>query len=162
MSKSDARAVAETRLQAAEDTDRQTIRKAFGSDNPEFAQVLLGQIAQIAETPGGGHVDQIDFGTLVVLGAEPRDQMEAMLAVQMSAVHNATMRFASKLVKASHPREVEFAEKALNRLARTYGQQMDALKRYRSVGQQVVVKHVTVNDGGQAIVGDVNAGGGKQ
>jgi hypothetical protein len=39
--------------------------------------------------------------------------------------------------------------------------QMEALKRYRTGGQQkVTVEHVTVNDGGQAIVGAVTHGGG--
>ena len=38
--------------------------------------------------------------------------------------------------------------------------QVEALKRYRSRGDQTVrVEHVTVNEGGQAIVGNVNHGG---
>ena len=38
--------------------------------------------------------------------------------------------------------------------------QMEALKRYRTGGQQrVIVEHVTVNAGGQAIVGSVTRGG---
>jgi hypothetical protein len=45
----------------------------------------------------------------------------------------------------------------MNKLARTYMMQMDALKRYRSKGEQnVTVQNVTVSDGGQAIVGDVH------
>ena len=37
---------------------------------------------------------------------------------------------------------------------------MDALKKYRTGGQQkVVVEHVNVNKGGQAIVGNVTKGG---
>jgi hypothetical protein len=37
---------------------------------------------------------------------------------------------------------------------------MEALKRYRTGGQQkVIVEHVTVNEGGQAIVGHVNGRG---
>ena len=52
------------------------------------------------------------------------------------------------------------AERALNKLARTYAVQMEALKRYRTGGQQrVIVEHVTVNAGGQAIVGSVTRGG---
>ena len=49
---------------------------------------------------------------------------------------------------------------ALNKLARTYAMQMETFKRYRTGGQQkVVVEHVTVNEGGQAIVGAVTQGG---
>jgi len=41
-----------------------------------------------------------------------------------------------------------------------YAVQMEALKRYRTGGQQrVIVEHVTVNAGGQAIVGSVTRGG---
>jgi hypothetical protein len=46
------------------------------------------------------------------------------------------------------------------RLSRTYLAQMDALKKYRAKAQQVVrVERVTVNDGGQAIVGELTHGG---
>lgn len=38
---------------------------------------------------------------------------------------------------------------------------MEALKRYRTGGEQkVTVQHVTVSEGGQAIVGNVTQGGG--
>jgi hypothetical protein len=49
----------------------------------------------------------------------------------------------------------------LNKLARTFASQVEALKKYRSAGEQTIkVQHVTVNDGGQAIVGNVSQGGG--
>jgi hypothetical protein len=48
----------------------------------------------------------------------------------------------------------------LNKLARTFATQVEALKKYRSAGEQTIkVQHVTVNDGGQAIVGQHQAGG---
>ncbi len=49
----------------------------------------------------------------------------------------------------------------LNKLARTFAAQLEALKKYRSTGEQSIrVQHVTVNEGGQAIVGNVRTGGG--
>ena len=43
-----------------------------------------------------------------------------------------------------------------NKLVRSYTMQMEALNRHRGKGQQkVTVKHVHVNEGGQAIVGTV-------
>lgn len=52
------------------------------------------------------------------------------------------------------------AERALNKLARSYAVQMDTLKRNRSKWQQVVrVERVTVEDGAQAVVGNVTHGG---
>ncbi|MEP4986655.1 MAG: hypothetical protein ABJV68_03005, partial [Paracoccaceae bacterium] len=51
----------------------------------------------------------------------------------------------------------ESYERSTTRLSRTYLAQMDALKKYRAKAQQTVrVERVTVNDGGQAIVGDVS------
>jgi hypothetical protein len=48
----------------------------------------------------------------------------------------------------------------LNKLARTFASQVEALKKYRSAGEQTIkVQHVTVNDGGQAIVGNVSQRG---
>ena len=50
----------------------------------------------------------------------------------------------------------------MNKLARTFTTQMEALKRYRTGGEQkVTVQHVSVNEGGQAIVGNVTQGTGE-
>ena len=93
----------------------------------------------------------------VVQGAKPRDQLETMLTAQMAAIHMATMGFAGQLPKVESIQEQDSAERALNKLARTYAMQMEALKRYRTGGEQkVTVQHVSVNEGGQAIVGNVN------
>ena len=47
---------------------------------------------------------------------------------------------------------------AFNKLTRTFAAQMSALKEYRSKGEQkMTVQHVHVAEGGQAIVGNVNA-----
>jgi hypothetical protein len=79
-----------------------------------------------------------------------------MLAAQMAAVHNAVMTTARQLAIAEDVRKREIMERSLNRLTRTYAVQMEALRRYRNGGQQkVIVEHVTVNQGGQAIVGTV-------
>ena len=96
----------------------------------------------------------------IVRGIEPQDQIEAMLASQMAAVHLATMTFARRLAHVDNIPQQDSAERAFNKLARTFAAQVEALKKYRTGGQQhVTVKHVTVNEGGQAIVGNVSHGG---
>jgi hypothetical protein len=83
---------------------------------------------------------------------QPRDELEAMLAVQMGAIHQATMMMARRLNHMDNITQQDAAERALNKLARTYATQMETLKRYRTGGQQkVTVEHVTVNQGGKAI-----------
>jgi hypothetical protein len=71
-----------------------------------------------------------------------------MLAAQMAAVHVATMTFARDLAPVN--------TSAFNKLTRTFAMQMEALKRYRSDAEQkVTLQHVSVAEGGQAIVGNV-------
>ena len=99
-----------------------------------------------------------NFMLAVVKGIEPRDQIEAMLAAQMAAVHNATMTFARRLAHVDIIPQQDSAQNAFNKLARTFAAQVEALKRYRSGGEQkMTVQHVHVAEGGQAIVGNVNA-----
>jgi hypothetical protein len=93
----------------------------------------------------------------VVKGGEPRDRIEAMLASQMAAVHMATMTFARRLAHVENIPQHDSAERAFNKLARTFAAQVEALKRYRTGGAQTVrVEHVSVHEGGQAIVGNVS------
>lgn len=70
------------------------------------------------------------------------------------------MMMARRLNHVENIPQQDASERALNKLARTYATQLEALKRYRTGGQQTVtVEHVTVNAGGQAIVGAVTDGG---
>jgi hypothetical protein len=97
-------------------------------------------------------------------GIEPQDEVEGMLAVQMAAIHSATMTFAERLSRSTTVAGSESYERSLNRLARTFTAQIEALKRYRAKGEQRVVvehQHVHVYPGGQAVVGTVNQGGGR-
>jgi hypothetical protein len=97
----------------------------------------------------------------VVRGINPRDETEALLAAQMAAIHNATMVAARRLNHIETIPQQDSASTMLNKLARTFATQVEALKKYRSGGEQTIkVQHVTVNEGGQAIVGNVSQGGG--
>jgi hypothetical protein len=101
----------------------------------------------------------------IVKGIKPRDQIEAMLAAQMAAVHVASITFARRLAHVDNIPQQDSAERAFNKLTRTFAAQLSALKEYRSKGEQkITVQHVHVAEGGQAIVGKVNApapGGGR-
>jgi hypothetical protein len=133
---------------------------SLGTTQLDFSDGLVAQLANAATN--GRMVDerQLNFMLAMVTGIEPRDQMEAMLAAQMAAVHNAAMTFARRLNHVDNIPQQDSAERAFNKLARTFACQLEALKRYRSNGKQTVrVEHVTVNEGGQAIVGNVAHGG---
>ena len=134
--------------------------EAVGTGDFDFLDGLLGQLANGALQKGVVSERELNFLLSVVKGIEPRDQVEAMLATQMAATHSAVMTFARRLNNVDNIPQQDSAERAYNKLARTYAAQMEALKRYRSGGEQTVrVEHVTVNEGGQAIVGNVTTGG---
>jgi hypothetical protein len=67
-----------------------------------------------------------------------------------------TMRCAHRLAGAQDVVQQESAGRALGRLARIFPGQIEALNRYRNNGAPAVtVQNVSVQDGGNAIVGNV-------
>jgi hypothetical protein len=97
---------------------------------------LLKQLCNAGSLGKTVDEDGLNFMLSVVKGIEPRDQVEAMLAAQMAATHNATMTFARRLNHVENIPQQDSAERAFNKLARTFAAQMEARKRYRSDGEQ--------------------------
>jgi hypothetical protein len=132
------------------------VMEALASVDSDF---LDGIVSQLANASGHGpdtYERGLNFMLSVIKGIEPRDQLEAMLAAQMAAVHVASMTFARRLAHVENIPQQDSAERAFNKLTRTFAMQMEALKRYRSGAEhKVTLRHVSVADGGQAIVGNV-------
>jgi hypothetical protein len=132
------------------------VANAVGAADDDFSSGLIGQLLNAGMIGKGTDARGPNFMLSVVKAVEPRDELEAMLAAQMAAVHMATMRVARTLAHIQNIPQQDSASNAFNKLTRTFAAQMEALKRYRSGGEQkVTVRHVTVNEGGQAIVGVV-------
>ena len=97
----------------------------------------------------------------LVSGIDPTDQIEGILAIQMVATHKAAM----ECLRRAHLSQQTFKArdsslKHAERLFSTFTRQMEALDKHRGKGQQkVTVEHVHVNEGGQAIVGNVTQSG---
>mgnify|MGYP001083953517 CR=1 FL=1 len=129
------------------------IEASFGTTDWKVAEALCGHLAQLANVNGA--VDNAKFQHAMALaqGVQPKDEVEAMLATQMAAIHLATMEYAGRLHRSTSIEISESYERSLSRLGRTFTTQVEALKKYRSGGvQKVIVQHVHVNEGGQAIV----------
>ena len=71
----------------------------------------------------------LNFMLSVVKSIKPRDQIELMLATQMAGIHVATMRMMERLANADDTARLDSTERALNKLARTFAAQVEALKR---------------------------------
>ena len=133
--------------------------ESLGTCDDDFALGLINQIGSAVSK--GPETDEQAFklALATMRGIQPRDEAEAMLAAQMAAIHKMTMTFARRLNHSENIQQQESASNALNKFARTYVAQLTALKTYRTGGEQrVTVQHVNVNQGGQAIVGEVHHG----
>ena len=126
-----------------------------------YAQAVRALCHNVQDDP-----ETIDMARIAVrralAGIGPRDPLEGMLAVQLVGLHDAAMECFRRGAMREQPGE--FRDSNLtqaNKLVRSYATLLEALDRHRGKGQQVVrVEHVTVNAGGQAIVGAVAHPGG--
>ena len=145
------------------------ILEALGTPDSDLQSHLLDQMIQtfkgVVSTDGFDNdkvVSAYNYAMAILNGIQPQDENEGMLAVQMIGVHNIAMRTMGLVMLDNQTYEgkksnTNYATKML----RTFMAQMEALKKYRTGGQQkMIVEHVHVNEGGQAIVGTVNQGGG--
>jgi hypothetical protein len=135
---------------AAEDQ----LRTLYGTKTEEAAEAILKSALNSLGEKGD---EYLELMPAMAVEMEPRDAVEAMLVTQMAATHVAMTQMSLKLHHASSFQMREAFERSMTRLSRTFLAQMDQLKRYRSTAQQTVrVERVVVNEGGQAIVGDVS------
>ena len=141
------------------DNPARNIIPTLATGDPDLPGVLMLQ-AITTSLPFGESNDSLNerFAEAAVRSLGPRDGLEALLAVQMVHTHNLAMNYLRRAaIKDQTTAGIELFTNFATRLLRTYTLQVDALKTYRSKGEQKVeVEHVHVHRGGQAIVGAVS------
>ena len=143
-----------------------TLKKLFGTQHDEIADGLFRHCIKVLKadeaTDEFSGNDERMFMAAAIAEIKPRDGVERMLAVQMAATHVAMVRAGRWMANADTLAQVQAHTSGYIKLARAYTAQMEALRKHRNGGKQtVVVQHVTVEGGGQAIVGNVETGRGK-
>ena len=135
--------------------------EAFGCSDHDAAAGFLEGVAKVF-CPEGVNVDTANRLLAVLHDIKPRDPIEGMIATQMIAVNHAAMIMTRRIVTSDDSfLQTELAVNLACKLQRTLVALVEAQHRYRSGGQQrVVVEHVHVNEGGQAIVGTIQRKGG--
>jgi hypothetical protein len=107
----DERARRAPRIKASDEGDGRKIRtdhaddaigyallmESLGTYDENFLGGLLSQLVNAGSQGAKPDEAGMNFMLSVVRGIQPRDQVEAMLAAQMAAVHMATMTFARRL-----------------------------------------------------------------
>jgi hypothetical protein len=143
--------------EAAEQAFSKWMKEVFGTEDRELHSQLLNQAAGAVPDLVGRELEPCDYVVAAVHGIGPKDALEGMLAVQMVAAHTMAMEC---LKRAALPNQIDLGvEVNVNRgtkLMRTFASLTEALSRYRGKGEQkMIVEHVHVHKGGQAIVGPV-------
>jgi hypothetical protein len=133
------------------------MKEVFGTEDQELQSQLLNQAAATVPDLIGREVQSSEYVVAAVHGVRPKDALEGMLAVQLVAAHTMAMEC---LKRAALPNQIDLGvEVNINRgtkLMRTFASLTEALSRYRGKGEQkMIVEHVHVHKGGQAIVGPV-------
>ena len=153
---------------ASEGKGESALPTVSGAGAGEWNNLLVRQIAQVSAgnaLAGTNEARKRTRGGLAVMaGIAPSDVIEDMAAAQFLAAHLAAMECYQRAAVPDQPFEAwrESLSQA-NRLSRTFATLMEAVNRHRGKsGQQTVrVEHVTVNEGGQAVVGAVERPGGR-
>ncbi|RWX74440.1 hypothetical protein EPK99_24975 [Neorhizobium lilium] len=136
------------------------LMQAMGISDERLFYGFIAQLTNAVSSDGVADITALNTAIATVAGIEPRDNLEATLAVQMATVHVAAMRHSRLMLTADTVERLELQERTVNKLMRTFTSQMEALRKHRNGGsQKVVVEHVHVHEGGQAIVGNVTHGG---
>lgn len=131
--------------------------EAFGTDDSDF---ISGLSQQLLVTLTNSQHDALSFAISVIRSLKPRDRFEAMLVAQMCALHIQMMKWSSRLKSSSSINELQIAERIVSKSTRAFSSHMETLQRYRmGADRRVTVHHVSVSDGGRAIVGNVNDSG---
>ena len=138
---------------------------AFGTKSPAFANRAMERLGVVMRPKGSALPTQTEFNAALAAidGIRPGDEIEAMLAVQMVATYETAMDMLIRAKQADLMPTLQECGSLAVKLLRTYTAQVEALVRLRRGGEQrVIVQHVTVNEGGKAIVGAVNRPGGSE
>ena len=148
--------IAKTQLEYAEQ-----LQRATGSYDKECAYALLKQAVNLYPTLTKDNMAAvINEATPLLTGIGPKDELEGMLAVQMVGIHVLAMEMMKRSTYADQT--IDGVDRNVNRaikLSRTFVAQIEALNRHRNKEQKMVIQHVHVNEGSQAIIGNIGREG---
>ena len=129
----------------AVEANEDALKRAFGTGDSGFLSGLIHQIANAASAGRNSPGDQcIRFLLGFVKSSCPRDEIDAALAAQIAAAHVAAMRSAHRLAHAETLEEQDRAERASNKLARTFAGLVEARQRYRAASDATAREIVNI------------------
>lgn len=139
------------------------LAETFGSASLPFSSDRLGDLINHfhANANRGASQSDINAALAFINGAKPQNEVEATLAVQMVATHDAAMRALAMIGKSEWVPQTQLFGNLAIKLLRTFTMQAEALAKLQRGGEQVV-RHVHVdNRGGQAVIAESIQTGGR-
>ena len=134
------------------------LKDTTGMQNHTSGMFVLERLNYALVKDGDPHsVTAVNDFACVMAELKPQNAAESMLVAQMITSFEMTQ----KCIAMSSAAGITFERqqiyfKSANQFMRTYVMQTEALNKMRNGGQQkIIVERVTVNEGGQAIVGNV-------
>ena len=142
--------------EAANPDNKDAIFKTLRTEQPEVVEDSIMKLCAGLPRTMLANKD-FDTGLKTLFEIDPQSPMERMLMTQMIQVSNA----AAQCMNCGFNAGLTFQERKeylglATKFHRTFVAQIEALQKLRGQGgQKITVEHVTVNAGGQAIVGNV-------
>jgi len=148
------------------------VMEALGSTNRDFVRDLLAQMVSASIRAGVVEEDILNSIFQFVVCQKPKDGFEAKLILHMALTDRLTVAMANRsanvgFFRGSNERKRHrvHGEKMLalntvtgsySKIARLFMEQLRTLTEYRhAIDGKVTIQHVSVSDGGQAIVGNM-------
>ncbi|MDT7527999.1 hypothetical protein OVY29_04915 [Sphingopyxis sp. SE2] len=147
--------VVDGRLTPAEDDSKMLywcrLVRTFATNSDDFVKDQLDIIGTyFGKCTHGGNMKARSINSVLafVAGCAPQNEMQAAIAVQMALTNDSAARALTSMT--GHP---EAFNNIANKLLRTFAVLAETLNKMQRGGTQTV-KHIHVNQGGQAIVAD--------
>jgi hypothetical protein len=132
-----------------------------------FTLTAVNDLLQVALAgqklePGPFPVDRVNAMLQGMSAFEPTNELEGMIAMQATALHFASMDLLRRGLATGKDAVRQSCLGQANKCSRTFAVLVESLARHRgkTTTQRVIVENVTVEAGGQAVVGAVQGGGG--
>jgi hypothetical protein len=135
------------------------LKAALGTTSSDFVNATLVQIQNASRMPSGGISETSVNAVLAFIeAAEPKNEIEAALAIQMACTHAVAMAVLSRAGGAyGGDRHVAVMASAGARLLNAFTAQIETMRRLRNGGTQVIrVERIEVSDTAQAVIGNIN------
>ncbi|MEJ1932873.1 hypothetical protein WDZ92_21910, partial [Nostoc sp. NIES-2111] len=107
--------------------------------------------------------DEMNTALAIIASAEPQNELEAALAVQMAAVHQIGMKAIAKVARTEFdPEQCSAHMRTASKAMRLYSDMLLTLHKIRKKGDQHIrVEHLHLEPGAKAIIANEVAGRGQ-